>query len=344
MATQYIEKFLTTAAIPPSTPSAQGIGAVGGQLFLAGGQPINGMFGKAQYWFVDPANGGTVAQGKTGSGWSDALTTVAAVFGSAQAAGGTAIGDRHFRSGDFIFIAGKVQEQLTTPVQVFDVTVVGLCNRPRHADAEPAGGNYASSTWTTPASPAAATPLLQVMQQGWRFINLLFAGPSDAACVLLYRDGGSGDDERDASHAEFHNCRFASGQDGIEQSGGAGHVGIYGCFFTSLTGVAIKHTGGAGIGFPIRYEIKGNRFNSCPSIMTAVAAQDYRIQDNSFIFAAGPTLVFDFTGGARNAVVNNFFNIAAADFDPAGGVTGSGATDVWSNTLTDAIETGAPTN
>lgn len=344
MATQYIEKFLTTAAIPPSTPSAQGIGAVGGQLFLAGGQPINGMFGKAQYWFVDPANGGTVAQGKTGSGWSDALTTVAAVFGSAQAAGGTAIGDRYFRSGDFIFIAGKVQEQLTTPVQVFDVTVVGLCNRPRHADAEPAGGNYAASTWTTPASPTAATPLLTVLQQGWRFIDLLFAGPSDAACVQLFRNGGSGDAERDASHAEFHNCRFASGQDGIEDSGGCGHVGIYGSYFTSLTGVALKQTTGAGIGQPyFRWDVQRNRFQDCPSLTTAKAAQFFRFMWNTVSFAGAVTLGFDFTGGKQNQIVNNVFNVLAADFDPAGGFTGTN-TDNWSNTLEDTIETGLPTN
>lgn len=248
-------------------------------------------------------------------------------------------------SGDTIHLVGKIKEQLTTPVQVFDVTIIGEGNRPRHADAAPAAtGGIATNTWAAPDSPTAATPLCKVLQQGWRFENVLFVGPTDAACVLLYRDNGAGNAERDASHAEFINCRFASGASGVEQSGGAGHVGIYGCFFTSLTAAAIKHTTGAGAGFPIRFEIVGNRFNSCPSIMTAVAAQDYRIQENTFMFATAPTLVFDFTGGARNAVIRNVFNIAAADFDPVGHVTGSGATDVWSNTLTDAIESGLPAN
>lgn len=345
MATQYIQKFTSTAAIPPSTPGALALGAVGGQVFLSGGQPISGPVSKAQYWFVDAANGSTVALGRAGTGWDDALSTVAAVFGSAQVAGGAAIAGRHFRSGDVIFIAGKVQEQLTTPIQVFDVTIVGMGNRPRHADSAPAGGNYAASTWAAPASPTAATPLIKVLQQGWRFVNLLFAGPTDAACVLLFRDGGSGDDERDASHAEFWNCRFASGQDGIEGSGGPGHVGIYGSYFTSLTGVALKNTVGAGIGVPfLRWDIQTNRFQSCPSIMTAAAATDMRFMDNTVVFTAGATLVFDLTGGARNVITGNKFNIAAADFDPVGHVTGSGATDVWSNTLTDAIETGLPAN
>lgn len=251
-------------------------------------------------------------------------------------------------SGDTIHITGKIREQLTTPVQIFDVTIIGEGNRPRHADAAPAPtGGIAANTWTTPASGATTAPLCDVLQQGWRFENILFAGPSDHSCVRLFRNGGAGDLERDASHAEFINCRFASGQDGIEQSGGAGHVGIYGCFFTSLTGVALKHTGGAGIGFPIRYEAWHNRFASCPSIMTAVAAFDYSFQGNSFMFDAGPTLVFDFTGGARNnmgGIVPNTANVAAADWDPAGGVTGSGATDVWHTVLTNAVETGLPAN
>ena len=48
-------------------------------------------------------------------------------------------------------------------------------------------------------------------------------------------------------------------------------------------------------------------------------------------------------GTGYNAVIRNTFDIAAADFDPAGGVTGK-AGDVWSNYLTDAIETGLPAN
>jgi hypothetical protein len=56
------------------------------------------------------------------------------------------------------------------------------------------------------------------------------------------------------------------------------------------------------------------------------------------------TVTIDLTNGvAPNYVVGNYFNIAADDFDPAGGVTGVTG-DVWSNTLTNAIETGLPAN
>lgn len=332
MAIQAIQNFDSVNQIP-SYPGAAGVGVVGGSAFM---RSSSGLFalgvvqpvGKTYY--VDANSGDDTNNSGTAPG--DAFLTMAQAFSV-------------IASGDVIFFSGKIKEQLTTPAQVFDVTIIGTGNRPRHADSTPDGGQTAANTWTVPASPAAATPLVKVLQQGWRFVNILFAGPTDAACVLLYRDGGSGDDERDASHAEFWNCRFASGQDGIEGSGGPGHVGIYDSFFTSLTGVALKNTIGAGIGVPyFRWDVRRNRFDSCPSLTTAEAAEVFHFCQNEVTFVSGPTLVFDFTGGARNVVVENKFNIAAADFDPVGHVTGSGATDIWSNTLTDAIETGLPAN
>jgi hypothetical protein len=69
-------------------------------------------------------------------------------------------------SGDTIHMRGKVKEQLVTPVQVFDVTIIGEGNRPRHADAAPvATGGIAANTWTVPDSPTAATPCLKILQQ-----------------------------------------------------------------------------------------------------------------------------------------------------------------------------------
>lgn len=280
-------------------------------------------------YFVDALAG---SDANSGLSWQSPFLTMAKAF--------TMIG-----SGDRIFFVGKVREQLTTPVQVFDVTIIGAANRPRHADAAPAPlGGTMGATWTTPASGATTAPLVKVLQQGWRFENILFAGPSDHACVTLFRDGGADDAERDASHAEFRNCRFASGQDGIEQSGGCGHVGIYGCFFTSLTGFAIKNTGGAGIGYPIRWVLEGNRFLDNANVLK-MPCIGWLVRDNAFISTT--TEVFDTDAGdaaaGKNVVVGNYFNVAAADFDPAGNVEGN-ATDVWSNTLLDAIETGVPAN
>ena len=129
-------------------------------------------------WYVDALNG---SDSNNGASWASPKLTMAAVFALLE-------------SGDHIYFVGKIKEQLTTPVQVFDVTITGGGNRPRHADAAPAPtGGSSAATWTVPASPAATTPLLKVLQQGWRIENFVMAGPSDAACVLLYRDGGAGD-------------------------------------------------------------------------------------------------------------------------------------------------------
>lgn len=280
-------------------------------------------------WMVDAVDG---SDSNSGQSWDGPFRTMAAAF--------AAIG-----SGDTIYFVGKIREQLTTPVQVFDVTVVGAGNRPRHADAAPVPtGGQSAATWTTPASGATTAPLVDVLQQGWKFVNILFAGPSDHSCVRLFRNGGEGNAERDGSHAEFVNCRFASGQDGVEQSGGCGHVGIYDCFFTSLTGFAIKNTGGAGIGYPIRWVLENNRFLDNANVLK-MPCIGWRVQGNSFISTT--TEVFDTDAGdaaaGGNVVVGNYFNVAAADFDPAGNVEGN-SNDVWSNTLLDAIETGVPAN
>lgn len=338
MSTQFLRKFTSVAQINPLYgPDDAGVGVAdeipylnpSGAAIALALQPL-----VSRTWFVDAtasADGGVGNDANSGRSWSAPFLTMQAAFDA-------------LRSGDVIRFKGKVREQLTTPVQIFDVTIVGEGNRPRHADDDPSGSSFAANTWTTPASGATTAPLVDVLQQGWRFVNVLFAGPSDHSCVRLFRNGGAADAERDASHAEFWNCRFASGQDGIEDSGGCGHVGIYGSYFTDLTGVAIKQTTGAGIGQPyFRWDVRGNRIQDCPSLTTAKAAQFFRFKDNTVSFAGAVTLGFDFTGGKQNQVIGNVFNVLAADFDPAGGFTGT-ATDNWSNTLEDAIETGLPAN
>jgi len=277
-------------------------------------------------YFVDPNTGN---DNNPGTSWDSALDTMAEAF-------------TRIVSGDTIYFVGKVREQLTTPVQVFDVSIIGAGNRPRHADSTPAGGELAGATWTTPLAGSTDVPLLKVLQQGWRLENFLMAGHATDACVLLYRDGGAGDLERDASHFEAHGIRFASGQDGIEQSGGCYNVGIFDCSFHDLTGYAIKHTAGAGIANPWRWQIKGNRFQGCANWLGVWNTHAWEITDN--VIGEITTALINVAGGSgHNVILGNVFDIAAADFDPNGGVTGH-ATDVWSNYLKDAIETGLPAN
>lgn len=277
-------------------------------------------------WFVDALGGLDSNDGKS---WDRAFLTMAAAFAQVE-------------SGDTIYFTGKVREQLTTPVQVFDVTIIGAGNRPRHADAEPTPiGGSSGATWTTPASGSTDDPLLTVLQQGWRIENFVMAGHATDACVYLSRDAGAGDAERDASHFEAVNIRFASGQDGIEGVGMPYNVGIYGCTFHDLTGHCIKQSGVA-VAAPYRWQIVGNRFAGCANWIGAITAHQFEIRDNVVVEITTPGI--DTSGGAgHNVIVDNMFDILAASFDPVGGFTGH-ASDVWSNTLLDAVETGVPAN
>jgi len=143
-------------------------------------------------WYVDANVGGS----GSGKSLQSAFSTMEEAFDS-------------LASGDTIYTRGKIREQLVTPVQVFDVSVIGLGNRPRHADSTPDGGQEAANTWAAPASPVAAQALVRVLQQGWLFENILFAASAGCACIELVRDAGSGNDERDASHVTILRNRFA---------------------------------------------------------------------------------------------------------------------------------------
>lgn len=232
-------------------------------------------------------------------------------------------------SGDIIVFAGKIREQLTTPVQVFDVTVIGSGNRPRHADATPAGGNIASNTWTTPAVAEATTPLVKVLQQGWRFENILFAGPTDAASILLYRDAGSGNDERDASHASVVDCRFASGYNHISDTGGCYGVLVQGNRFVSATNFAILGVGNIGVG-QSAWHIIDNQFDENDSHVK-IAGFACVIKHNAFSDGGTPdtdvVLNTSNGGGSNNIVVENYFNMADAQWSTPD-IVGS-ATDIW---------------
>lgn len=284
-----------------------------------------GLSSHGTFYYVNPNSGNDTNNGLS---WDGAFLTMAAAFAAIS-------------SGDTIFFKGKIKEQLTAPTHVFDITIVGASNRPRHADAAPVGSE-SGATWTTLATPATTTPLLTLQHQGWRLVNFVMAGPSASACVLQYRDNAAGEAEKDSSHAEYHNIRFASGRDGIEDSGGCYNIGVFDCTFHDLTGWAIKHTAGAGVADAYRWQIKGNRFQGCSTWIGDFHPHQWEITDNTVGEITTPGLL---TGGGsgHNVIVRNVFDIAAASFDPVGGFTGH-ATDVWSNYLTDAIETGLPAN
>lgn len=289
--------------------------------------------GPGKDWYVNANTLSTStpvgSDSNSGDAWSQAFKTMQQALDSVA-------------SGDRIHVVGKVTEEVSTPVSIFDVSIIGHGTRVRHIDGTAVLGSERTAMWGPPASPTASTPLLIIRQQGWVVEGILFDCPVDAAAIQLLRNGDSGNDERDGSHATIRNCRFANGQDAIEQSGGAHHIVVEDCYAEGMTGWVFKDTVGAGIGYPVRWKVRRNHFYSNANVLK-MACQDWEILDNSILTTTTEVLDTD-KGDAqsgRNVVVRNSFNIAAAAFDPAGNVEGN-STDVWSNYLADGIESGEP--
>lgn len=222
----------------------------------------------------------------------------------------------HLRSGDHIHARGLIQEQLTTPAGVFDVTVSGPSPVTRHPDAQTtvdAYGGRRSFRWAAPSSPTASTPLVKVQQQGWQFHNVLFTGDEDdsVGCIQLYRDAGSGNDERDASHTWIEGCRFQAGLYGIQDSGGCARVRIFGnefLLFDQSDNDAITNVTGAGVGTVWGWMIWWNKFHANYSDID-LAASGPSIMFNEFhrvSLGVTNTIALDMTGSVEEAVSKNW--------------------------------------
>lgn len=290
----------------------------------------------ATYYFVDANNfTGAASDGNTGLSPEDPLVTMERAF--------ELVG-----SGDVITFIGNIREQLDAPEGIFDVTVIGGSNSPRNADA------FTSSTtgdtgrtgasWVAPASPTASTPLLRVLQQGWRFQNFLFgAAPAATASVVLYRDGGAGSSERDASHAAFYGMRFDSSPMAIQASGGPAFITVANSLFARSTTTAIANTVGAGIGTNLNWNIVNNRFTDNVNHIV-VPGNQCNITGN--VFGKFTTLGVSMSGGTGyNQVHGNYMSgdydagyVAAANDDWCGNYSMDLASDeVGDNGLTTAV-------
>lgn len=322
MSTQYIERFDSADDLPPVQPNALPIGAIGGAIVaraVGGGFTTLAPAGFGRRWYIDTVNG---SDSNDGTSPGTPFQTITKAF--------TVI-DSH----DSIYFVGKIREQVTAPLGVYGVSIIGADTSPRHDLA---------ASWVPPASPTAATPLLRLREQGWVLSNFLMQGHTDAAAVELRRREDATDP--DASHAQFLGMRFDGGLAGIDNNGGCGFLTIAGCLFRGQVGAggAAYRVTSTTIAVPLDVLIRGNRFLNNQSHI--IGPFSYGVIDFNRFATATATVINTTDGsaqGGNTAVVNNSFNIAAADFDPAGGVTGT-ATDVWSNTLQDAIETGQPAN
>ncbi len=244
----------------------------------------------------------------------------------------------HLRSRDVIVLGGVLREQAVSPLNVYDVSIIGAANSPRQATSggTPTGGG---ACWLPPSSGAvAATPLLEIQASGWSIENVEFTPHTSSAGVRLTRSASV--DTTDASHFRASGCLFGAnggtGQIGIEDNGGCGYVTIENCDFESLT-TAIKGLSTAAA-VPRQWRVIGNRFNANTnaigvSVTEALVANNYiRQTANDTNFKVN--LVAVAGQGSLNQVINNIFPDAAANVTIAKGYK-PGTTDVWRNYVTD---------
>lgn len=235
---------------------------------------------------------------------------------------------------DVIVLGGVFREQVVAPV-VYDITVIGAANDPRQStNGGVATGGGAS--WLAPASPAATTPLIRVLAQGWRFINIQFAPVAASACITFDRRETVA--IPDSSHGSVLGCYFSTG--------GANGIGIEGIevkkiriennifeALTGATGAGIKTTAGLGIAAPSHWRIRNNKFVQGVVDMNCLSLNFSEIMDNTF-FSTNPieggTRITLIGSTGRNRVLNNNFSDIAADVTIAKGYTPA-ANDVWRN-------------
>jgi hypothetical protein len=264
-------------------------------------------------WYVNTVAGAT---GNDGKSWDNAFPLMASAF--------AVLGSR-----DTIHFVGKIREQLVAPLGVYGVKIIAADTTPRHDLA---------ASWMAPASGGVVgKALCEVKEQGWVFVNILFQSYTSGSAVKLSRRETAA--IPDASHAQFKNCRFV-GVTGIDDNGGNFNVIVRDCTFQSLTGTAILGSDTSG-DVPTQWLVEDNIFIDCAN---GIDEAFYHATIRNNVFMGTFTKFIDLTGGtAPNFVYDNIVNVAAADFDPAGGWTGVNG-DYWKNYLTDGVEIGLPAN
>lgn len=307
------------------TDFPNGVTSFGMPLFGGGpGKSASGAPGPSNQtgraWFVNAAvNDDGVSygsDGNSGTGPSNAFATMERAFETLQ-------------SGDVINFCGKITEQLVTPENVFDVWINGLGNRPRHADSTPFGGNLAAAQWAPPAAGTAAQATLRVIQQGWRFSNFLFTAiDANAACVEIVRNAAAGDDERDASHAQFLGVRFSGAGVGIRG-------GVAGLFTEIPYNVEVGFCQFDNMTYAMRAAIECNQWYIHDNVFAPntnqiiMAARNFLIQNNSIgaFTAAANSGGIDLRGGTGLNVITK--NLLSGTYSNAGGYQAANANDTW---------------
>jgi len=245
----------------------------------------------------------------------------------------------HLKSRDTIILSGVLKEQAITPLGVFDVTVVGAANRPRQATSGgvPTGGG---ASWLSPTTPVAATPLIQVLEQGWRFENIQFAPVAASDCIRFRRMETAA--IPDASHGAVVGCYFSAGGVGGHgiNIGECTRILVEDCDFVDLgTGTAIRNTADGGIMSPTYAHIVGNRFGRGNVGDIVCALGNSVIEGNIFrtLYATSAGWRINLDGGsAGNQVINNY--ITDVDTTIALGFKKAAAADIWRNFVATVVD------
>lgn len=292
--------------------------------------------------FVDTNNGKDYYSGLTPS---QALATMEQAFDLLETWQADTPGSS---SNATINVIGDVREQLTAPLGVYGVKIVGLVNgnqrNTTNNGVEQAGDGV---QWRVPASPAAGVPLLTLREQGWELHNIMMFPSAGISAVQLNRAENATDP--DASHAVFRNVRFfgnaalgtAAGI-GIEDVGGAYNVTVDGCQFINL--VSGIYLTSAGIAAPLMWRVgvlSPNIFRLNTNDI-ATNASGWVIANNQFLTPYDVTthpitcnLARTATTTYGNRVFNNAFADAAANTTIAKGYVKGNTSDVWRNFVTD---------
>lgn len=296
--------------------------------YLGGGQvaPARG-----PVFFADGSNGAT---NDTGKDWNHALSTMDAVFDKIEAL------PTAEKSNGIIYATGDFRDQgLYAPLGAYGWKIIGVRGgRNRHTTSSGTVLNGNGAAWRE-AATAAGAPLLKLREQGWEIHNFLMMPESGYSAVQMRCAEDATDP--DASHATFQNVRFISSGTrvgyGIEDIGGAAHIGVYGCEFTNLE-YAWKQTSLA-IRSPQDHQWFDNRFNGCKTDI-AMNATRCEFRRNRHMTAYDgtnhpTTLNLASTGGdGGNWVIDCEFADAIADVTIAKGYK-PGTGDVWRTRATD---------
>ena len=206
-----------------------------------------------------------------------------------------------------INMIGPFFENLTAPVGVTGVSMIGCANAPRWGsltNASEGGG----ASWRT-ASGVTDEPLLILINQGWRLENILFAGPSAETAIEIQSDG-TATPEITGGSCIIRNCRFAAGKYAITDNGGSGWVWVLNNDFEVQTTGSIVCLSTANA-IPTGWRIQGNRFWTGSASHILSSATNWTITDNTFNTVAASALYinlqYNASQGSGNMLTRNTF-------------------------------------